>query len=66
MQNLFSDMSILFWNINGVANKFKTNDVIGIFNKGHYDVIVMIETHFNIRIRCPPQYNFVAKSKQSL
>ena len=41
MQNLFSDMSILFWNINGVANKFNNDDIIGIFNKGHYDVIVM-------------------------
>ena len=64
MQNVFSTiMSTLFWNMNGVGNKFKKIDVTNIFKNGRYDVIAITETHFNIRIKCPNDYHFIGKSK---
>ena len=49
--------------MNGVGNKFNNNNVRDILIKDNYDIVVVVETHFNVRIKCPPNYYFVGKSK---
>ena len=51
---------ICVWNLNGVKNKFMskiTNDVIQ-----NSDVVVITETHFNIRTKCPSNFVLLEKS----
>lgn len=55
-------MKFLHWNINGVHNKFLQDDVQKLFKK--FDVVVLSETHFNVRIKCPPGFTYIARSKK--
>ena len=53
-------LKLCFWNMNGVKNKFMsatTNDVIQ-----DTDILIISETHFNIRIKCPENFVSVEKS----
>ena len=55
-----TSFNVCFWNINGVKNKFMseiTNETIQ-----PYDIIVLTETHFNIRSKCPENFVIVATS----
>ena len=49
------------WNINGVHNKFKTPDVKKIFQS--YDIIIISETHFGVRLRCPEDFICIDRSE---
>ena len=35
--------------MNGVGNKFNNNNVRDILIKYNYDIVVVVETHFNVR-----------------
>ena len=52
---------LCFWNRNGVKNKFLAKDVNGIFN--NKDIIIISETHFNIRSKCPNGFFLVGRSQ---
>ena len=54
-------LTLCFWNINGVKNKFNSDDVIEIFR--NKDIIAISETHFNIRSKCPKGFFMVGRSK---
>jgi len=62
--NSVSRVSILidlcFWNLNGVKNKFMLNDVKNLFARR--DIVVITETHFNIRSKCPENFLLVVRS----
>ena len=49
------------WNINGVHNKFKTPDVKKNFQS--YDIIIISETHFGVRLRCPEDFICIDRSE---
>ena len=51
---------MLFWNINGVKEKFQSDDVIKLFHS--YEVVVIMETHFVVRHKCPDGYNLIGRS----
>ena len=53
---------ILSWNINGTKNKFQQEDVKSMLN--NYDVIVISETHFNERTRCPEGFAYKGRSQK--
>ena len=55
------DTSLCFWNINGAKNKFEVADVVELFDT--FDIVIIGETHFNIRIKCPEKFYLVGKSK---
>ena len=46
--------------MNGVKEKFKNDDVRLLFSE--CDVIVIMETHFNVRHKCPEGFELVEKS----
>ena len=54
-------LSLLCWNINGVTNKFENNEVKNLFMS--HDVVVVMETHFLKRYKCPENFEFIGKSK---
>ena len=49
------------WNINGVKDKFSLDDTNNIFKR--FDIIIIAETHFKIRVRCPVKFHLIGKSK---
>ena len=58
---LSKKIEIFYWNINGVKNKFLSNDVTNmIHGKG---LICLAETHFNIRTKCPTGFYLVDRSE---
>ena len=48
--------------MNGVKNKFLHDDVMNMFKQ--YDIIVISETHFSERIKCPANFIHVAHSSK--
>lgn len=60
VSRVINSIKLCFWNINGVKNKFMSdiaNDAIQTT-----DIIVICETHFNIRSKCPDNFILIAKS----
>ena len=53
---------ILCWNINGVKEKFSNDAVISLFED--YDLVIVMETHFKKRHKCPENFKLVGKSKE--
>ena len=51
---------LLCWNMNGVKEKFESEEVQLLFSK--YDVLVIMETHFKVRHKCPKEFELVGKS----
>ena len=60
---LVKNVNICCWNINGVQNKYLAQDVIELFD--NMDLIVIMETKFNIRTKCPDGFFLVARSRTS-
>ena len=52
--------NILSWNINGVKEKFHQKEVMDLFNS--CDILLLNETHFNIRAKCPDGFVVTARS----
>ena len=51
------------WNLNGVKNKYLNEEVCNVFRKS--DVIIIIpETHFGVRVRCPKDFLFISRSQR--
>ena len=46
--------------MNGVKEKFKDDEVQTLFSK--YDILIIMETHFKVRHRCPEEFELVGKS----
>ena len=46
--------------MNGVQNKFLANDVVTLFSGK--DLIIISETHFGIRVKCPEGYILIGRS----
>ena len=59
--NLEKNVSICVWNLNGIQNKFLSNDVYKLLDEK--EVIIIIETHFGIRSKCPQNFSLVARSQ---
>ena len=57
------DIKILHWNINGVQTKFLNENILKIFK--NFDIIVINETHFGDRARCPEGFTFISRSKKT-
>ena len=55
------ECNMLCWNINGMKNKFLTEDVQELFDQ--YDVVILNETHLNIRDKCPKDFIFIGRSE---
>ena len=53
-------INLCFWNLNGVKNKFMMNQIKNLFETK--DIVVIVETHFNIRCKCPEDFLLVARS----
>ena len=49
--------------MNSVKEKFNNNDVQALFSG--YDVLVIMETHFKVRHKCPDDFYLVGKSAES-
>ena len=56
-----NNIKILHWNINGVKNKFLSEEVKRIIND--IDILAIQETHFNIRHKCPDNFYMIGRSK---
>ena len=54
-------LTLLCWNIDGVNNKYDNKDVQKLF-KSH-DLIVIMETHFVKRHKCPENFILIGKSE---
>ena len=54
------DIKMLHWNINGVKNKFSSEFVVKLIEE--IDILIIQETHFNIRIKCPEKFYLVGRS----
>ena len=46
--------------MNGVKEKFKNEEVQTLFST--YDVLIIMETHFKVRHKCPQEFELVGKS----
>ena len=53
-------LSLLFWNIHGVRNKFTCNQVLSLLT--NIDVLVVSETHFGKRSKSPKGFHLVLRS----
>ena len=51
---------MLCWNMNGVKEKFDNSDVQLIF--ADYDILVIMETHFKVRHKCPLDFYLAGRS----
>lgn len=51
----------MFWNINGIKQKFQSAEVQELFKL--YDIVIISETHLNIRDKCPNDFVFIGRSK---
>ena len=54
-------VDLIFWNINGVRNKFAAVDVQNIIRS--CDILVINETHFNVRCKVPHDFEIIGKSQ---
>ena len=54
-------IKLCFWNMNGVRNKFSSETVISFI--GDFEILVVIESHFNVRSKCPDNFTLVGRSK---
>ena len=50
--------------MNGVKNKLQNDDVKTMMKR--YDVLVLSETHFAQRIKCPDDFTFISRSDEVL
>ena len=57
-----NSFKILSWNINGVRNKFQDEEVLTFLKK--FDIVLLNETHFNERIKCPEGFVFEGRSEK--
>ena len=55
-----TDFNICFWNLNGVKNKFMSAITNEVFQAS--DILIINETHFNKRTKCPSNYILVESS----
>ena len=55
------DITLCAWNINGVKNKFKADGVKNLIKD--INILIIVETHFNIRQKCPENFYLVGRSK---
>ena len=55
------NINLLHWNINGVENKFSSEFVAKLIED--IDILVINESHFNIRSKCPENFYLVGKTK---
>ena len=55
------DFNILSWNLNGIKRKFSSEYVHDILKK--FDIVVISESHLNIRDKCPEEFMFIGRSK---
>ena len=55
-------IKILTWNLNGVKNKYLNEEVCNVFSK--VDVIIIQETHFGVRVRCPKDFLFISRPQR--
>ena len=56
-----TQISILFYNINGVQNKFEEKKLINIFNA--HDLLIITETHFKTKYKSPDGFVCIRHSK---
>ena len=54
-------VKLCFWNMNGVRNKFLSESVTSL--TGDIEILVIVETHFNVRSKCPDNFILVGRSK---
>ena len=54
-------LSICFWNVNGVKNKFLATELKSLFE--NKDILIVSETHFNVRTKCPDNFILIARSR---
>ena len=54
-------MNILSWNINGVKQKFANTEVVDVFRD--HDILIVTESHFDIRVTCPDGFMLCGRSK---
>ena len=54
-------VKLCFWNINGVRNKFLAESVTSLIED--IEILVIVESHFNIRSKCPDNFTLVGRSK---
>ena len=54
-------MSLCFWNIHGTKNKYLRKEVLNLFSDK--DIIVISETHFGKRSKCPKGFCLVDRSE---
>ena len=57
---LSKTLSLLFWNIRGVKNKFTCVDVLTLLST--IDILIISETHFGIRSKSPEGFHLVVRS----
>ena len=55
-----SSFNIISWNINGVKEKFNIDQVTSLFE--NIDIVIIGETHFGIRTKCPIGFEIVGRS----
>ena len=48
--------------MNGVKNKFLQDDVRHTIET--YDIVIISETHFAVRIKCPEDFMYIGRSKE--
>ena len=54
------NFNICVWNINGVHNKFLNDDVTDLIHGN--DIIIIVESHFGVRTKCPENHILIARS----
>ena len=54
-------IKLCFWNINGVRNKFLSDDSTKLFEE--CEILVIVESHFNVRSKCPNNFSLIGRSK---
>ena len=55
-------VKILTWNLNGVKAKFLNENIQKIFST--FDIVIINETHFGVRARCPDGFLLVGGSSK--
>lgn len=57
----FNPIKLCFWNINGVRNKFLSDDTVNLFEQ--CEILIIVESHFNVRSKCPDNFSLIGRSK---
>ena len=58
---LIKPVNLIYWNINYVKNKFMAKDVRELFQ--NKDLVIIMETQFNVKTKCPDGVFVVARSR---